>query len=170
MLCPCVYEYVEVNPTRSNINKSAGPTIRPRRQLFDTNHCTNISIRYCSLRHILHYYHQIAQLTFITYLLFEHDDDDDGLGWFFGAPFESIYLENVYDWIAWAMFSLKVEDMNRSERAEMEVIVARMEDKVGHKFPPSRNPAVTCARLTLGIVLILSPFVPIYLSISTITD
>ena len=73
------------------------------------------------------------------------------IGWHFGAPFDAILVENVYDWMAWALFSSRPDELNHKERSEMKALVKRLEDeKVGHPFPPGRNPAITCPRISLG--------------------
>jgi hypothetical protein len=45
-------------------------------------------------------------------------------GWFFNAPWESIREQNVIEWMAWALFAARTDQMSAAEREELQQMCA----------------------------------------------
>ncbi|KZT23877.1 hypothetical protein NEOLEDRAFT_1148969 [Neolentinus lepideus HHB14362 ss-1] len=81
-------------------------------------------------------------------------------GWFFSCQFEAIQRENIMEWLLWAFFhctgQVNITDWER----ELERCILQLEQAVGKKFDPGRNPNVTSMRTTLDpVVMVHRPVV-----------
>lgn len=77
--------------------------------------------------------------------------------WFFEAPFEDIYADNIREWLAWSMAGMDLRDAMSDPQAAGLINEALVwaEKRCATKFPPGRNPHVKCSRLTLDKVQIM---------------
>eukprot|EP00949_MAST-11_sp_MAST-11-sp1_P001092 g1092.t1 len=70
-------------------------------------------------------------------------------GWFLGAKFEDIKVDNVREFLAWAWFNVaSYKALHGTEREEVDGIIARLEEKLG-PFSPGRGRGVNVMRLNL---------------------
>ncbi|KAF8915233.1 hypothetical protein CPB85DRAFT_1217981 [Mucidula mucida] len=79
--------------------------------------------------------------------------------WFLSSDSSAIKRENVIDWLLWAFFEVKAEDVEKEELVEwsdeMNSYVEALEKVVGHSFPPGRNGEVKSMRLSFDPVVTL---------------
>ncbi|KAF9018560.1 hypothetical protein BDZ89DRAFT_1073793 [Hymenopellis radicata] len=79
--------------------------------------------------------------------------------WFLSSDSSAIKRENVIDWLLWAFFEVKAEDVEKEELVEwsdeINSYVEALEKVVGHSFPPGRNNEVKSMRLSFDPVVTL---------------
>ncbi|KAJ3011558.1 hypothetical protein HKX48_006774 [Thoreauomyces humboldtii] len=74
-------------------------------------------------------------------------------GWFLGAPFSSVLRDNMRSWVAWAFMDQDLALLDEKESAEVDGLLAVLENRMGYVFPPGHDPEVKCIRLTLDPVV-----------------
>ena len=75
------------------------------------------------------------------------------LEWFFDAPFRDIFVENLCEWIAGALFCKDPSDLRNDEHQEMWNLVRKLEtEKLQRPLPLGKNSNISCPRLALGII------------------
>mmetsp|Transcript_63000 Transcript_63000/g.130931 ORF Transcript_63000/g.130931 Transcript_63000/m.130931 type:complete len:606 (+) Transcript_63000:154-1971(+) len=57
-------------------------------------------------------------------------------GWFYDAPVDSIRLEDMHDFIAWATFSATFEKLAAQQKVKVEAVVQLFEEKLNMAFSP----------------------------------
>eukprot|EP00743_Colponemidia_sp_Colp-15_P010786 GILK01011928.1.p1 GENE.GILK01011928.1~~GILK01011928.1.p1 ORF type:complete len:508 (-),score=75.85 GILK01011928.1:313-1836(-) len=75
--------------------------------------------------------------------------------WFYGAPIETIYRDNVFEWFAWVLYGKHAEQMHGAEAAELLSLINEVEERIGLVFKAGKNMAIKCMRLNLDPVTAL---------------
>ena len=97
------------------------------------------------------------------------------LGWFNGAPIESIGKNNMRQWILWAFFNLPssdpdMKDISAENMKEIDVYVAELERKLGRTFPPGFNKDIKSIRLSTDPVNVIHRPACVYLGVGVLYD
>ncbi|KAK0518624.1 hypothetical protein OC834_007669 [Tilletia horrida] len=91
--------------------------------------------------------------------------------WFFCSSMDEVQRGNILEWLAWALLESKVEEIERDEEA-MELLndcIDAMETRLRWNFPAGKNKAVTCVRLSIDPVRVMSRPLGFYLLTNTYT-
>ncbi|KAE8216061.1 hypothetical protein CF327_g793 [Tilletia walkeri] len=85
--------------------------------------------------------------------------------WFMCSSIEDVKRGNVFEWLAWALLESKVEEVEHIvDEAEMlNDCIDAIETRLRWNFPPGKNEAVKCVRLSIDPVNILSRPIGFYL-------
>ncbi len=79
--------------------------------------------------------------------------------WFLSNDSSALKRENIIDWLLWAFFEVKAEDVEEEKLVEwsdeLNCYVEALETVVGHVFSPGRNSQVKSMRLSFDPVVTL---------------
>ena len=73
-------------------------------------------------------------------------------GWFLDSPISDIKIDNMVEFLAWAMFAKNANEIDRDEKSEIDKVIAYVKDKHGFSLSAGYNESVKCARLNLDPV------------------
>mmetsp|Transcript_27254 Transcript_27254/g.34055 ORF Transcript_27254/g.34055 Transcript_27254/m.34055 type:complete len:460 (+) Transcript_27254:117-1496(+) len=80
--------------------------------------------------------------------------------WHRGAPFEKIRYGNLFEWLAWSMFTIHTEDLTRTQAESVKNTIKLIEQKLEYKFPKGFDREVKAVRFTLEpIATFYRPFI-----------
>jgi pimeloyl-ACP methyl ester carboxylesterase len=70
-------------------------------------------------------------------------------GWFCGASFDSIHLENIRSFLSWVMYANFMKNLNIEQLQQIDEVIHYIENTFHHKFPVGLNPNIHHVHMTL---------------------
>ncbi|KAJ3162679.1 hypothetical protein HDU86_003652 [Geranomyces michiganensis] len=74
-------------------------------------------------------------------------------GWFLGADFDALRRQNMREWVAWAFTDQDVNLIDDELAAQVDELLALLENLMNWTFPPGHDASIKCIRLTLDPVI-----------------